>query len=189
MPRRKKPLSQRTAGLAQGTPLQRRTGLGRGTKGLERATPLARRAELKRGTHPLPSVNKERQARKTEAAGMAKGDVQDIVHARSGGWCELRIPGVCLGRATNILHRKPEGQGGLYVPSNLLDGCGFGNNFPGCHGYQENNRTESYENGRLVRSRQDHRLRPVRMWYRGVEGDWLLDDAGEAVPFTPGAAA
>lgn len=182
MPRRKRPLTRGNASLKQGAPLQRHTELGHGTKGLERGTPLARRTELKRGTNPLPAVNKQRQARKTEAAGMTRKQAKDIVRERSAGLCEFRFPGLCLGRGTNIAHIKPEGQGGLYVPSNLVMSCGFGNNHGGCHGWQENNRTEAYERGWLVRSRADHRKQPIRIWYRGEWGAWLLDDKGEAVP-------
>lgn len=158
-----------TMGLASGKPLKRATPLKAGS------TLLARKAEL-------PKANKVRQARKAEAAGMSKTTAKRIVRTRSGGDCEFRFPGVCLGRGTNIAHIKPEGQGGLYVPSNLIMSCGFGNNHGGCHGWQENNRTEAYEQGWLVRSRADHRQQAIRMWYRGVWGEWLLDDKGEAVP-------
>lgn len=179
---RKTPMPQRKTSLRQGTPLQRRTELKPGTSELKRTTPMPR------SLNPLPAVNKERQARKVEAAGTPRGVVQDIIHARSGGWCELRIPGVCLGRATNIMHRLPEGQGGLYLPANLVDGCGFGNNHGGCHEYQETHRVEARKKGWLVRQRRDPRKRPIHMWIRvgeeWVEGDWLLDDAGGAVPAT-----
>jgi hypothetical protein len=73
-----------------------------------------------------------------------------IVRERSGGACEVCIPGVCLGRATNMHHRKPESHGGESVPVNLLHVCGSGTT--GCHGYIEHHRAESYENGWLVRS-------------------------------------
>jgi hypothetical protein len=167
--------------------LKRRTELKQGDKPLQRKKrlepgdkPLARRTEL-------PAVNKARQARKTAAAGMSKMTAKDIVRERSGGQCEFRFPGVCRGRGTNFAHIKPEGQGGLYVPSNLVMSCGFGNNFPGCHAYQENNRAQAYENGWL-RRRDDHSQPSIHMWIRvrdeWVEGDWLLDDAGGAVPAT-----
>lgn len=166
---RRSPMPQRTTRLKQGA-------LARGTKGFQRSTPMPR--SLK----PLPPVNKERQARKTAAAGMTKKQAKDIVRARSSGQCEFRFPGVCLGRATNFAHRKPEGQGGLYVPSDLVHSCGHGNNFPGCHRHQEGNRTLAYEMGWLVHREDDHRDRPIWMWYRGTWGKWLLDDRGTAVP-------
>ena len=76
-----------------------------------------------------------------------------IVKARSRGMCEVRIPGVCEGRATNIHHRLPEGQGGKSEPSNLiaLDGSGT----TGCHGWIEHHREESYAAGWLVHSWED----------------------------------
>lgn len=167
-------MPQRTTGLKPGKPLER------SDKPLQRATPL------KAGTKPLarktelPKVNKARQARKATVAGMSKGDAQKIVRQRSGGWCELRIPGHCLGRGSNFGHRKPEGQGGENVPSNGVRVCGMGN-ASGCHRYQELNRTEAYEKGWLVHWNDDHRKRPMWMWYRGQFGQWLLDDKGEAV--------
>lgn len=163
--------------------IQRKTPMRQGAKGLRRGTPLKAGAKPLARTTELPKVNKERQARKTETAGMPKTTAKRRVRKRSGGWCEFRIPGACLGRATNMAHRKPEGQGGLYVPSNLVDSCGFGNNFPGCHKYQENNRPEAHKKGWLVHREDDHRKQPVWMWYRGVWDEWLLDDKGEAVPF------
>jgi hypothetical protein len=168
--------------------IQRKTPMHRGGQGLKASGGLKRATPLKAGDKPLarktelPKVNKARQARKTAAAGMTRTKAKDIVRARSGLLCEFRFPGVCLGRGTNIAHIKPEGQGGLYVPSNLIMSCGFGNNHGGCHGWQENNRAEAYENGWLVRSRADHREQPIRMWYRGEQGVWLLDDKGTAVP-------
>jgi hypothetical protein len=164
------------------TKRMKRVALERGDTPLQRTTPMPSR------TTPLPAVNKERPARKVVAAGMSRKTAKDIVRARSGGLCEFRFPGVCRGRGTNFAHIKPEGQGGLYVPSNLVMSCGFGNNFPGCHWYQENNRTEAYEKGWLAGSRADHRKQPIHMWVRvndeeWMEGDWLLDDAGGAVPY------
>ena len=163
---------KRTTCLRSGGPLPRHTKLGR-------VTPLKR-------SKPLPAVNKARQARKTEAAGMPKKKAKDIVRERSGGFCEFRFPGVCRGRGTNFAHIKPEGQGGLYVPSNLIMSCGFGNNFPGCHAHQESNRTKAYDNGQLTR--RESESEGTWMWYRGVWGRWLLDDRGEAVP-APGEAS
>jgi hypothetical protein len=82
-----------------------------------------------------------------------------IVHERSGGRCEAKLPGTCLGVATNMHHRKAEGQGGLSLPANLLDLCGSGTT--GCHGWIEHNRTQSYDWGFLVKSTGDPELIPV----------------------------
>lgn len=165
----------RKTALKPGGKQLRRSELMRGDK------PLARRTSLK------DAPKKPKQRREGD---MTKGTAQEIVRTRSGGWCELRIPGHCLGRGSNFGHRKPEGQGGEYIPSNGIRVCGMGN-ASGCHRYQELNRIESYARGWLVRERDDHRKRPVWMWYRGVWGEWLLDDKGTAVPAesTPGEAA
>lgn len=165
------PMSRRKSGLKPSGSLKRGKGLKRAENGLVRKGSLARFT-------PLPTKPTKPKVREGD---MPKQDLNDILAARSGGWCEWRIPGHCLGRATNKAHRKPEGQGGLRTPSNLVNACGMGNNHGGCHQYQESQRTESYENGRLVRRGEDHRLRPVRMWHKGVEGEYLLDDAGRAV--------
>jgi hypothetical protein len=143
-----------------------------GDKPLTRVTPLPRFKSLE---------DAPKKPRKRLEGDMPKGKAQRIVRTRSGGWCELRIPGHCLGRGAQFAHRKPEGQGGEYVPSNGLRLCGLGN-VNGCHGYQENNRVEAREKGWLVGSNDDHRKRPVWMWYRGEWGEWLLDDKGTAVP-------
>jgi hypothetical protein len=84
-----------------------------------------------------------------------------IVKDRSRGMCEVRIPGVCEGRATNYHHRLPEGQGGSSEPENLLHLCGDG--VRGCHGHIEHNRAQAYEKGWLVHSWEDPAEVP---WWR-----------------------
>lgn len=65
-------------------------------------------------------------------------------------WCELAIPGVCLGRATNRHHKLLRKHGGTDDRSNTLDLCGFGNT-TGCHGAVHQNPEESYRRGWLIR--------------------------------------
>lgn len=84
---------------------------------------------------------------------------RDVIHPRSGGICEVRIPGICTGKVESTHHRKPRGQGGDNGPWNLVDLCGDG--VRGCHGYIERNPDRSYANGWLVRSTDDPAL--VRM--------------------------
>lgn len=57
---------------------------------------------------------------------------KQIVHERSGGWCEINADG-CLGRATNVHHRAGRGFKGCHHPELLRDTCGNGN-MSGCHG-------------------------------------------------------
>jgi len=76
-----------------------------------------------------------------------------IVEDRSGGWCEVHIPGVCEKRATNMHHRWAEGQGGPSTPENLIHLCGSGTT--GCHGHIEHNRAQGYAKGWLVHTGVD----------------------------------
>ena len=65
-------------------------------------------------------------------------EAKKVVKWRSGGNCEARIVGVCLGRATNVHHRAGRGFDGCHDPALLLHVCGHGN-VSGCHGYIEQN--------------------------------------------------
>lgn len=98
---------------------------------------------------------------------------RDLTGKRSGGWCELRIDGVCQGPATNKQHRLAEGQGGPTVASNLIDICGMGN-VSGCHGFVHQNPNVAVANGWTVKRRQDWRVIPVLLF----DGLVLLDDHG-----------
>lgn len=64
-------------------------------------------------------------------------------------WCELAIPGVCLGRATNRHHKLLRKHGGGDERENTLDLCGSGTT--GCHGHVHANPAESYARGWLIR--------------------------------------
>lgn len=97
-----------------------------------------------------------------------------IVRERSEGDCEIRIPVVCLGRATNFQHRKNRSQGGAWVPSNGLDVCGSGTT--GCHGWIHANPAEAYARGWSVKSTDDPAVVPSTHWRWGPV---LLDDLGD----------
>lgn len=76
-----------------------------------------------------------------------------IVYERSGWLCEVWIPGVCLGRASNYQHRKGKAhcrKDELWAPENGLHVCGSGTT--GCHGYIHQHPRESYSKGWSVRS-------------------------------------
>lgn len=140
-----------------GGPAVKRTELKRRTP-LHTNTPLVRAGRIarSRGIHyrPAPKTADELYAR------MA-------VTARSGGRCEMRIPGVCLGRATNWCHRIAEGQGGPWLASNGIAGCGSGN-ATGCHGWTHQHPDLAKANGWIV---------PPT--YRLVEGRRVLVPAAE----------
>lgn len=91
-----------------------------------------------------------------------------LVATRSGGLCEIRVPGVCLGDRggkgrlrgslmgapwTSLHHRQPRGMGGtsrtaVHSLAVLLQACGHGT--IGCHGWVEHNRSEALRRHLLV---------------------------------------
>jgi hypothetical protein len=102
-------------------------------------------------------ANKERPkskpSKRKRAALAAMAKTRPKVARRSRGACELRIPGVCLGRAESQHHRQPEGQLGESSSANVIHTCGHGTR--GCHGWVEHHRKESYQRGWLVHSWDD----------------------------------
>jgi hypothetical protein len=101
---------------------------------------------------------KRRAKRKPRPPGEAKAEesARDLVYQRSHGVCEIQLPGVCLGRATNWHHRQGRGQGGEWRASNGLHVCGSGTT--GCHGAVTNTngrRAEYVRNGWIVGRNQD----------------------------------
>lgn len=123
----------------------------------------------------------------------AERAARDLVRARSGGWCEVRIPGVCLGRAANMHHRKNRSQGGRADAANLVDLCGSGST--GCHGAltdTQGRRAEYEAMGCIVASHDDPATVPVLIHNATIGHDWaLLGDDGclTLAPFpepTPG---
>lgn len=126
---------------------------------------------------------------------MTQGKARRFVYARSGGQCEVRILGVCLGRATNWHHRINRSQGGLWLPSNGLHVCGSGTH--GCHGaltVPQGRRAEfnglgwtiapHYERGQLSRVLVPAARFPVYRWQAHAFGpEWVfLDDEGGITP-------
>jgi hypothetical protein len=75
---------------------------------------------------------------------------RDIVKQRSHGTCEVMIPGVCMGQAHSMHHRKNRSQGGTWDVENILHVCGDG--VRGCHGWITEHPKDSYEMGWAVRS-------------------------------------
>lgn len=82
------------------------------------------------GTQPIPSRPKVKQDPPELV------EAKKVVKWRSGGNCEARIVGVCLGRATNVHHLAGRGFDGCHDPALLLHVCGQGN-VSGCHGFIE----------------------------------------------------
>lgn len=67
----------------------------------------------------------------------------------------------CPRPAANACHRLPEGQGGPYLPVNLLPGCGSGTT--GCHWRTEQARRLSYACGWLITADADPAGRNARI--------------------------
>ena len=91
----------------RGQPLKRRTPLRAG-KSLVRTGRIARTSPITYKRAPRTSA--ELQARL-------------LVSARSRGRCELALPTVCTGRATDWSHRIARGRGGKWTASDGLAAC------------------------------------------------------------------
>jgi hypothetical protein len=136
--------------------VMKRTPMKRGTKPLK-ANPEKTREWQQRSRKALPTGDKPLErtemkstvSKKTKAFRAEMEGVRPLVEERSHGMCEIRLPQVCQGRATNIHHRLPRGAGGTNSKANLLHLCGSGTT--GCHGWVESHRKEAYELGLLLR--------------------------------------
>lgn len=99
--------------------------------------------------------------------------VRQTVIARAQSLCER-----CSAPGTQVHHRQPRKAGGsrrahINAPSNLVLLCaGDG----GCHEYVERNRSESYEDGWLVREPLMPPAVPVRV--AGIGMVYLSDEGG-----------
>ena len=128
---------------------------------LQRKTRLVAKTAIKRGNSRLsirrPSVTPE------EKAG------RGLVSKRSGGWCELRIEGVCAGPARDWQHRRNRSQGGPWAASNGLDTC------RPCHNFLHHHPTLAVDNGWTVKSTENWKTRPVVLW----DGFFVLGDDGQ----------
>ena len=117
----------------------------------DRKTPMKRTAFKVKPNAKKPA---HRKSKKVSAFEAELNRMRPIIHRRSGGRCEIRIPGTCEGRATNIHHRLPRGNPRCTNElGNLVDLCGSGTT--GCHGRIEHNRDEAYDNGWLLRDTWD----------------------------------
>lgn len=107
-----------------------------------------------------------------------------MIRERGAGWCELRLDGICRGRACNASHRVPVSGGGKWNPSNVLDSCGSGTT--GCHGYIESHREWSYARGLLLPRGTVPDAEPVRICHP-VNGAawWLLNSDGSMTWHAP----
>jgi hypothetical protein len=145
---------------------------------------VARRCPLCRGLldteGPAACICDEVDAR-FPAADLKAEEWEALRHdavTRSGGCCELRIPGVCLGAPRSrkgalpgalgtapwsLHHRQPRGMGGtsranVHSLAVLVVACGHGT--AGCHGWVEHHRAAARDRGLLVPMGVRPRRRP-----------------------------
>lgn len=140
--------------------------------------PLQRRTEL-RSTIPLERTSRLRSSGpvKAKRAPKTSAELQArlLVSARSRGRCELNLPTVCTGRATDWSHRIARGRGGKWSASNGMAACRE------CHEAITNTRglrARIEELGYIVRTGADTREVPVVLHGRVLV---LLDDDGSFV--------
>lgn len=99
---------------------------------------------------------------------------RDLTHARSLGFCEIRVPHVCLGRATSKHHRFKPGR--VWLPANVVDACGDGTT--GCHGWIEANPTLAHERGLWLFANELPAATPAILTWRGVTDWYQLTNTG-----------
>lgn len=147
---------------------------------LSRRTPLAPGAPLSR-TVPLPRSGLKANAgghhgpvTKPKRRGAVPARILTVLQARSGGVCEIVLPG-CGHTATDPAHRIKQGMGGRHgdakvahdVPSNALHVCRW------CHTICHQQPALAYRRGWMLREHQNPLTE--RVFYRGL-WRWLTDD-------------
>lgn len=140
-----------------------------------------RKTPMKRTGGPARTGELKRTAMKpTRPRPAVPAPVRTGLAERSGGWCEMKLPG-CLGRATDPSHRIRVGMGGRHGPaaeqssrlSNVLHAC------RACHDWCHSRPAEAYDLGLFLREGQDptHEIANTCRY-----GPVLLDDDGGLWP-------
>lgn len=96
----------------------------------KRRQAIQRKTELKR----VPFVNRRRKPD-------IPAKTRKAVHERSGGMCEMKVPIICTGRATEIDHIKNRSQGAGHSLDELQAACGP------CHRWKTANPNAAHELG------------------------------------------
>lgn len=105
---------------------------------------------------------------------LSEAKVREIVRTRSGGKCEAVVPGVCLGLAQSMHHRRKPGR--VWQPSNLLHLCGDGT--IGCHGWIEANPELAHYDGLWLFAGEAPLTTSCHMRWENQRSWWFLDDDG-----------
>jgi hypothetical protein len=164
--------------VKQGKPLQRKTPLVAKT-GLRRVTPLQQRAGRESLTARQVPLQRTAIARKPPKPKLTPEQKRPLIE-RSGGWCELRIEGVCLVVAHDVAHRIGEGMGGRKGAaavendrlSNVLHAC------RACHRRCHDYPATARGHGWMLRNGDNPPAEPVFYCNRWV----VLDDDGGVTP-------
>lgn len=114
----------------------------------------------------LPRVPMKRtRSDKVRDAQAALDAVTPALEARSGGRCEVGIPGECKGKATNRHHRRRRNinaDGKADTLGNLLHLCGSGTT--GCHGWITAHPRDARRFGWIILTTDDPDLVPWASW-------------------------
>lgn len=96
----------------------------------KRRSAIERKTQLKR----TPFVSRRRKPD-------IPAKIRKAVHDRSGGLCEMKVEGVCTGRAQQIDHIKNRSQGAGHTLDELQDSC------EPCHRFKTENPNAAHELG------------------------------------------
>lgn len=185
-------LRARREALVRSGPVLRRCGMTQ-RKPLKRTPMPPREKPMQRGslrsTPPAQGSGKPASPRRT-GKHVGEAAARKAVAERSGGDCEVRLFGICLGRATNWHHRQNRSQQGKWSPANGLHVCGSGTT--GCHGAltNTNGRRKEFEQcGWIVPSHLDPAAVDCLIYTRWFGHDYVLlrEDGGvDLAPFPKG---
>lgn len=145
---------------------------GRGIKAIAREAGVG--ANRVRDALQAAGVALRKPGRPKERTTWTEDHGRKVVLARSEGACEVRVEGVCSGRAREWQHRLPRSRGGTWAPSNGLHLCSP------CHQFIHGNPEIATAKGWTVESGADPALKPVEVWMWGhMQAFALLDDKGD----------
>ena len=135
----------------------------------QRAVSRRRETVLKRAPQIRPV---ERDKSRGTSSQPGESRARRLVRARSGGLCEMRMPGLCTWWATEFSHRIRRSQGGPWTASNGLDSCHW------CHLAitNTNGRRAEYRAKRWVLDSTDNPLTEPALTIHGLV---LLNDHGD----------
>lgn len=149
---------------------------------LARGKPLKRTA-FKRSAATLARGVLQRTAMKSKPRRRSTKPLRASLPGRSHGWCEMQIPDVCTGQATEPAHRNGSKSGGRHGDGALVNDRSSNvlHSDWACHRWQTAtaaNRQVAEANGWVLREDDDPLTR--RVLYRG---QWvLLDDDWNVTP-------